>query len=203
MRTSGNPRVRAAWRLLCITLACGWAHPVLAGERGFEGFSLTVGVADRNHGYEPVEDTWVGRIGARWKWFPSDPSGVWGWRGFLELEGGYWRWDDKRVPRRGDSRTAEFALTPVFRLERLSGYEGGARPFVEGAIGINYLTEQHVSSRNLGSNFHFGSHVGAGWYFGANDRYELGLHIHHLSNAGIEEPNPGINFALIKFAFRP
>lgn len=175
----------------------------MAGGNGFEGFSLTAGVADRNHGYEPVEDTYTGRIGARWKWFRNEPSGTWDWRAFWELEVGYWRWDDKRVHRRGENRLAEFALTPVFRFERLSGYGGGARPFVEGAIGVTYLTEQRVSSRDLGSNFHFGSQVGAGWYFGANDRYELGLHIRHLSNAGLEAPNPGINFALIKFAFRP
>ena len=184
-------------------MSCGWSGACLSEDRAFEAFSLTVGAADRNHGYEPVEDTYLVRIGARRGWFDGERSGLWRWRGFWEFEAGYWRWDDERIRPEGGEELAEVAATPVFRLERTSGYESGARPFVEGAVGVHLISETLVSSRDMSSHFHFGSHVGAGWYFGRNDRYELALHIQHLSNAGLKEPNPGINFVLLKFTVRP
>jgi lipid A 3-O-deacylase len=181
----------------------GRAGPVLAGENQFDGYSITLGVADRNHGSEPVEDTYIARIGARRRWFSADRRGLWNWRGYWTFQAGYWRWADKREPPKGSDRLWEIAATPVFRLERTSAFTSGARPFVEAGIGAHLISETWVSSRDMSTNFHFGSHVGAGWYFGRGDRFELALQIQHLSNAGLKEPNPGINFGLLQFAYHP
>lgn len=188
---------------LLLFLFFGSAGSALAGESQFEGLSITLGAADRNHGAEPVEDTFIARVGARRKWFRADRSDLWGWHGFWAFEAGYWRWDDKRDPPIGSDKLAEVAATPVFRLERQIPFASGARPFVEAAIGVHFISETWVSSRDLSSNFHFGSHVGGGWYFGRNGRFELALYIQHLSNAGLKEPNPGINLGLLQFAFHP
>jgi len=182
-----------------LTLFVASAPALAAEDRLIESYSLTVGVADRNHGHEPVENAYVTRLGVRGPIFSAETASSWNWRGFWEVEAGYWRWDDKGPRRQNTDQLGELAIAPVFRLERAADLDSGVRPFVEVAIGVHGISETWISGRDLSSNFHFGSHAGAGWYFGKNDRYELGLHIQHLSNAGIEVPNPGINFVLIKF----
>ena len=38
--------------------------------------------------------------------------------------------------------------------------------------------------------------------FGDKQQYDLGVRLQHLSNGGIENPNPGINFLILRFAYR-
>ena len=43
----------------------------------------------------------------------------------------------------------------------------------------------------------FGSHVGMGLRLGAPRQASVGVALQHLSNAGIKQPNGGINFYLL------
>jgi hypothetical protein len=47
----------------------------------------------------------------------------------------------------------------------------------------------------VGSAFQFADMVGVGMIFGAQQNYQAGFRFQHLSNGGIKEPNPGINFS--------
>ena len=47
------------------------------------------------------------------------------------------------------------------------------------------------------SAFEFGSHVGAGFSLARN--HTLGIGLQHLSNAGIKQPNGGIDLVLIQY----
>ena len=41
-------------------------------------------------------------------------------------------------------------------------------------------------------------HLGAGFIRG---QYSFGVHVQHLSNGGITEPNPGINFVMLRLQY--
>ena len=87
----------------------------------------------------------------------------------------------------------ELALTPVFRYAR-----AGRGPYVEGAIGLHFLSTTSVHrDAPFSTHFQFGDHVGVGYRFA---KYDLGMRLQHLSNAGLRNPNPGINFLLIRIA---
>ena len=87
----------------------------------------------------------------------------------------------------------EVGLTPVFRYSRR--HRG---PYVEAAIGAHVLSTTSVhGDAPFSTHFQFGDHVGAGYRFA---KYDVGMRIQHLSNAGIRNPNPGINFLLVRVA---
>lgn len=106
---------------------------------------------------------------------------------------GYWEfsaavWDNH------DESAADVSVTPVFRLARSSVY-------VEGAIGF-HLVSTHISAhRTFSTVYQFGEHLGAGFRFGPAGRYDLGLRVQHISNGGLSQPNPGINFVLVRFQY--
>jgi lipid A 3-O-deacylase len=103
---------------------------------------------------------------------------------------GYWEfsaavWDNH------DDSTADVGFAPVFRWERSSMY-------VEAALGF-HLVQTHISAaRTFSTAFQFAEHVAAGirWR-----KYELGLGVQHLSNGGLNKPNPGINFVLMRLRY--
>ena len=103
---------------------------------------------------------------------------------------GYWEfsgaiWDNT------DDSTANVGVTPVFRFER-------NRFFVEAAIGF-HLVQTHISAqRSFSTSFQFADHLGAGMHFG---RYDLCLRVQHISNGGVNSPNPGINFVLVRLQY--
>jgi hypothetical protein len=46
----------------------------------------------------------------------------------------------------------------------------------------------------LGTAFQFADMAGVGMQFGSHQQYQAGYRFQHISNGGIKEPNPGINF---------
>lgn len=100
---------------------------------------------------------------------------------------GYWEfsvalWDN------ATESTADVGVTPVFRFERGPLY-------LEAAIGL-HLVQAHISSARVFSTaVQFGDHVGIGWRSG---HWDFAARLQHLSNAGLDHPNPGINFLLVR-----
>jgi len=77
--------------------------------------------------------------------------------------------------------------------------EAPVRPFAEGGLGVHLLSNVRIANRQLGVAFDFGTQVAVGAVFGDNGRYELAAFAHHVSNAGIKDPNDGINYFGIRF----
>ncbi len=107
--------------------------------------------------------------------------------GNVRIEG-YWdagltRWD-------GDDITS-VSIMPVFQLQ--FGQGAGPIPFVEAGIGAALFseTEFEKADRDLGSAFQFEDVIGAGLRF--NSGSQAGIRAYHYSNAGIKDPNQGIN----------
>lgn len=115
------------------------------------------------------------------------PAGAdWKFHGYWEASAGLWD--------NADFTTANIGLTPVFRLQK-SGF------YVEGGVGLHFVTTHISAHRVFSTSFQFGEHIGCGLRFGEGGRYDLGLRVQHISNAGIDEPNPGINFAILRFQY--
>jgi lipid A 3-O-deacylase len=160
---------------ICCAILC------LAGPaRAVDGLSLELGQA---HG------VWQWRAGAQWNW--QEPgvfsAGRWRARGYWDLAAGVWEG--------GVDTIYDVGLTPVFRFER----DGRRSPYLEAAIGIHMLSSLHITPyRTFSSHLQFGDHIGAGLHFGPEDRYDIGLRLQHLSNGGLRNPNPGINFLQLR-----
>jgi hypothetical protein len=108
---------------------------------------------------------------------PDPPQ--WRLAGYWEISGALW--DNP------DDSTLDVGFTPVFRIVRHSYY-------VEAAIGVHLVPDY----RSFSTTLQFGSRLGAGF---AMAGYTIGIQVQHLSNAGIKDPNPGINFAMIRVQY--
>ena len=114
------------------------------------------------------------RAGAQWQWKN-------GW-GYWEASAGAWTSDRNTV--------YDLGMTPVFRI--------GRAWYAEAAIGVHFLSSNAIEARrDFATHFQFGDHIGVGY---RARTYDIGLRLQHLSNGGIENPNPGINFLILRVA---
>lgn len=121
------------------------------------------------------------------RWFTA---GEWFLGGYWEVNLGYWKGEEGKT---GNSDLFEVGVVPVFRLQRHQPLASGMRPYVEFAVGAHLLSETKIEDRELGSAFQFGDHIGVGALFGKGEQFDLGFRLQHISNAGLKEPNDGIN----------
>lgn len=158
-------------------------------DLGIDSISIEGGHSSNNNG-----DVNLARIGVQWdwgvKWFEV---GSWFLGGYWDAQAGYWHSDDS-------NDIGDFSITPVFRFQ--SGATSGLSPYAEIGVGAHLLTDTNITQqRQFSTNFQFGDHIGAGIRFGDRAEYDLGYRYQHLSNAGIDDPNPGINFHQIRFSY--
>ena len=109
----------------------------------------------------------------------------------VEFGGGIWRVPDLA----GTTQRFDLHATPVWRADF-------ARTYVEGGIGL-YLLSHTINNdvTHMSTSFEFGSHIGAGLRLGERGETRVGIALQHLSNAGIKEPNSGVNFILLSASF--
>ena len=150
-----------------------------APARAVDGWVLEVGRGD--------DRTNLLRVGFIDEWRKRERGGhEWHLAGYWEFSAGLW---DNR-----DESTADIGATPVFRLQREAIY-------IEGAIGFHLVSTRISAARVFSTAFQFGDHLGAGVRFGPGRRYDLGMRVQHLSNGSLRNPNPGINFLLVRLQY--
>ena len=94
----------------------------------------------------------------------------------------------------GRTRRYDLNATAIWRAERAWGYfEGGFGPYFLSRTINNPTT-------SLPSELQFGSHLGAGLRVGPHAT--LGVAFQHISNAGIKQPNGGIDFVQLTAGYR-
>jgi len=166
-------------RKIGVVAGAGALFFLAAGAHADSGLAMEIGRGDENTNLLRLSliDTW--RSGE-----PAAPD--WHLVGYWEFSAGIWDNHEESV--------AEVAATPVFRFARSSFY-------VEGAIGLHLVTTHISAARVFSTSFQFGEHLGAGYRFGSGKRYDLGVRVQHISNGGVREPNPGINFVLVRFQY--
>ena len=80
-----------------------------------------------------------------------------------------------------------------------TGFKADALRFQQGhACAAFGELQRGGGSRKAAAN---NDHIGFGWTFGDKNRYEIGYRLQHLSNAGLSDPNDGINFHQIRFGY--
>ncbi|MDX8411873.1 MAG: acyloxyacyl hydrolase [Mariprofundaceae bacterium] len=132
---------------------------------------------------------WVAQLGARWDW---------GWRKALTetwRAGGAWQlalacghWNDKQQ----DGISVDVSLTPEIRL----AWRRDA--IIEGGVGVHFIANR--PSQRLSTAMEFGSLVGAGYQ--VTEHVLMGYRFWHLSNAGVRQPNAGVNIHLLHLEYR-
>ncbi len=94
----------------------------------------------------------------------------------------YWRTRDDGTSRRS---VWQASAIPMFQ------WWLSPRFYLEAGIGATVFNHAHFADRKLGSAFQFGDHLGLGYQL--NEKVRLSLRASHFSNAGIKEPNDGLN----------
>ncbi len=128
------------------------------------------------------------------KWFVSNNYHL---SGYWDANLGQWR-GNKYQNRSGEHQNITvIGLTPVFRYERADklGWFG------EAGIGVSLFSQLYDNDDNrLSTAFQFADHIGAG--YALPNKWELSARIQHYSNGGFKKPNSGVNFFVLKAAYR-
>jgi lipid A 3-O-deacylase len=119
-------------------------------------------------------------VGFGWdkSWFESETGRLTGY-----WDAGYTYWEAGDAA--GGAHSLSFA--PVFVYEFGNG---NIKPFVEAGIGVAAFSGASAGDQKIGSAFNFEDRIGAGVNIGEAQR--VGIRAIHYSNAGIQQPNDGI-----------
>ena len=140
-------------------------------------------------------DTAMARASFQWDWKTRLLQGAnWHVGGYWDAGLSYWNHDN--TPTGQNDELFDFNLTPVFRLQP----NGLAGPYTEAGVGAHILTSSSIGNRSMGASYQFGAHVGLGYRFDRKG-FEIGYRFQHISNAGITEPNDGINFHQLRLQY--
>lgn len=86
----------------------------------------------------------------------------------------------------------DVSLMPTLRFGPRD--DGSLQPFVEAAIGAHLLSTTHIDNRRMSTAFQFGEQLALGVRVPGRLPLAISLRAEHVSNGGIKEPNPGVNF---------
>lgn len=126
------------------------------------------------------ESTMVYRMGAQWNWDAN-----W-WQSSVGRLTGYW--DAGYTYWQGDETASNhsISLAPVFVYE----FAGeSVRPYIEAGVGVALFADTDVEGNDMSSSFQFEDRLGVGLRFSGQD---IGIRAIHYSNAGIKQPNDGV-----------
>ncbi|WP_020587066.1 acyloxyacyl hydrolase [Desulfobacter curvatus] len=168
---------RLLFLLICFigTSTCAAAQNL----SGLDGWGVSLGYG------QSVDNIDIYRAGLlkQWnvKWIESKTGHV---DGYFELS--YNRWEN------GGEEVNAVALSPVFQyvfhVENATWY-----PYIEAGIGLAYLDDYTINNRELSSNFQFEDRVGVGVRI---KNVDISFRYMHYSNAGLKEPNDGIDILI-------
>lgn len=111
------------------------------------------------------------------QWFETSVGHLTGY-----WDAGYTYWEG------GDASGAHsLSFSPVFTYE-FSGFT--YTPYIEAGIGIATFSKTRVGDQRMGSSFNFEDRIGLGLKLPSEQK--VGIRAIHYSNAGIRQPNDGI-----------
>lgn len=112
---------------------------------------------------------------------------------FLETSINFWEYGEK------NEYDTNFVLSvsPIlhYPIMELSGQQ----IFLEFGIGASILDDTRFAGNDVSTNYQFEDRIGILTRFG---KHSLGLRLLHYSNAGIKQPNPGLDFISFSYARR-
>ena len=75
------------------------------------------------------------------------------------------------------------------------------RSYIDFGFSPTLLSDATVDDRSLGGHLHFTSSLSIGRRFGRYDQFSIAFRAQHVSNGGLDEKNPGIDVAGLRFAW--
>jgi len=108
--------------------------------------------------------------------------------GYYECSLNYWKWKS--------DENFGIALSPVFAYYFKAG---DFRPYIEAGIGGSYWTKTKIKYRNIGSHLHFEDRIGVGIRY---KNIDLNFKYLHYSNAGLKQPNNGIDILIGAISYK-
>jgi len=130
------------------------------------------------------------------KWFEA---GSWYLTSYTEIMASYWEGEAGHT---GTESLHEGGLSVYGRYIRKQNQKFNITPYFDAGLGLHYITEDEIEGKELGRQWLAGSNLGAGIIMGKSQRFDAGLRVRHLSNAGTKEINWGINHAMVRLAIR-
>jgi lipid A 3-O-deacylase len=129
-----------------------------------------------------------------WSWFNSNGTHL---TGYWDASVGFWQARQWHNVPDAKKNIIDLGFTPVLRFENTSkkGF------YAEAGIGAHVLSRTYNNNDDgLSTAFQFGDHLGVGYVFG--NKWDVGLKFQHFSNGGIKKPNSGVDFVVLKAAYR-
>jgi Lipid A 3-O-deacylase (PagL). len=108
-----------------------------------------------------------------------------GGRWTVSIEAGLSRWT---TPDEGRKSVWQLSGVPFVRI-------WGSRLYGEVGIGASLFSDISIGGQQLGSNFQFCDHIGAGYEWPGGRR--IGIRISHFSNGRIAKPNDGLDLVQV------
>jgi len=198
--------------LLCL-ISNAWAQQNEIPEKNLNPFSLGI----RTHyGFVIQHSSWVASVqGAKpkgleldlnWHLNSSDP-----WRrskGYPSVGASFFFFDY------GKKSVLGYGFGGTVYIEHYFGFPSSYNIFLRGGLGPAYLTNPFNDGENptnmsyaMYLNFHLFLNLGLRWQMGENWYGNFSVNMNHDSNAGIKEPNGGLNYPTISigagYTFHP
>ncbi len=172
---------RPVWTaLLAMIVACELGS---AQDLSLESAGLRAGASPTSNGHDFHQFEAFVNANLPWHW---DLGKDWWLQTRLDFSAGYLG--------RTSEDTAVVAVGPsiLARRDRLPfSLEAGSRP--------TFHSDYDLGTKNFGEPFQFTTHVGVNLDLGAHIR--LGYQFQHMSNAGIDGHNPGLNLHMLKLSY--
>lgn len=171
---------RVLFLLICFicTSTCAAAQDL----SGIGGWGVSLGYGQSSDSSDCID---IYRAGLLKQWHVTWLGNKTGYvRGYFELS--YNRWEHGR-----DNINA-VAFSPVFQYVFDAG-NATWYPYIEAGIGVACLDDYEINDRNMSSNFQFEDRIGAGIRI---KNMDISVRYMHYSNAGLEEPNDGLDMLI-------
>jgi lipid A 3-O-deacylase len=174
-----NSRAKSRWLRCGLALALA-AGPVTTYADQF-GLQLGGGIAERGIKKGDLGVVWNPNI----TWWDT---GNWHFALLGEFHLAQWHTSQGNI----NPNITEFGVNPLVRFVKNGG---DIRPYIEAGAGVRGLSHAVIATDySVATAFQFTEIAGVGIMFGQRQQYQLGYRFQHVSNAGIKEPNPGVNF---------
>jgi hypothetical protein len=170
----------SGWAVACLLLCA-----VMGRAEGFhlESVGARGGVSSNNDGSAFNQAEAFANVNMPWSW---DLGKEWRLQSRLDFSAGWLG--------SSDDSAAVGTVGPSVVLSRARlpfSLDGGSSPTL--------LSRSQFGSKDFGSDFQFTTHAGLNWDFARH--WRLSYQFHHMSNAGLASPNPGLNLHLFGLSY--
>ena len=100
---------------------------------------------------------------------------------------------------RDDEAVTSLAASPVLQWPLFGDHDS---LFLEAGIGLAMIDFIQIAGHDLSSHFQFEDRIGLSWDYSDNQKSSLNLSIFHYSNAGLKQPNQGLNLLVLGWSHR-